>query len=905
MLETKGLYKVYKPKKGVPVTALKNVNIRFPDTGMVFLLGRSGSGKSTLLNVLGGLDRYDKGEIIIKGVSSRKFRQKHFDSYRNTYVGFIFQEYNVLEEFTVGANIALALQLQGKKATDGEINEILNEVDLAGFGGRRPNELSGGQKQRVAIARALVKKPEIIMADEPTGALDSATGRQVLETLKRLSARHLVIVVSHDREFAEQYADRIIELADGSVIRDVERTAEELPEAPLTFTEEGIEVQAGYQLTEEDRLAINQYLAKNEESVKLHRKDSHGGAVFKETDLEKIPRRVAADFKLIKSKLPMKNAFRIGGSSLKHKKIRLIVTILLSCIAFGLFGLSDTFGAYNHVETCTNSMVDTGVSYVSIQKQKRIGDVNGDFYWRTLSTALTDADLQDYEKNTGVRMKGVSSFGLSLNFDSQFDSSLDTDFYAFYMKGFAPVTREDLNEMGYSLVAGRLPEGKKNEIAVSSYLAESFVKGKYRAGEEEKFQILSSGAALVGKTITLHETDYTVVGVVDTKLDMERYKPLTEEVENLTTAEELVRFALEQEFNYATGYSLAQVAMVSQETFDALQAGQPHLRYPDNGYLHFTNNNGFYINPDRIGKLSDFSADTIHWVGEARTKLAENEIIVTSDLLTVDTEIFDGMGGYEVIEGESCETPAEMIQFVEKQGALLRYGWLDDSDTELYQEDIRIVGVIDINGLDSRYMGGVIFNDELYNQMAVDGIYDFAVGGMPAEKSAIRELTAYSYDDTTGFRYELMNSVTYELDTVHEVLQKASKIFLYIGLGFALFAALMLSNFIATSISYKKQEIGILRAIGSRSSDVFRIFFSESFIIAMINFVLSSVGVGAATALVNWILRDNGILISVLTFGPRQILLLLAVSILVAAMASYFPVQRIASKRPIDAIRNR
>lgn len=213
MLETKELVKIYKPKKGVPVTALNKISLKFPEKGMVFLLGKSGSGKSTLLNVLGGLDKYDGGEIIIKGVSSKNFRQQHFDSYRNTYVGFIFQEYNVLDEFSVGANIALAIELQGRRASDSEINDILKQVDLEGFGARKPNELSGGQKQRVAIARALVKKPEIIMADEPTGALDSATGKQVFDTLKKLSETKLVIVVSHDREFAEQYADRIIELS--------------------------------------------------------------------------------------------------------------------------------------------------------------------------------------------------------------------------------------------------------------------------------------------------------------------------------------------------------------------------------------------------------------------------------------------------------------------------------------------------------------------------------------------------------------------------------------------------------------------------------------------------------------------------------------------------------------------
>lgn len=169
MIEVKNLIKAYRPKKGEPVQALKGINLKFEEKGLVFILGKSGSGKSTLLNMLGGLDQFDGGEIIVKGKSSKEFAQADFDSYRNTFIGFIFQEYNILNDFTVGANIALAMELQGKKATNETLNRILKEVDLEGFADRKPNELSGGQKQRVAIARALIKNPEIIMADEPTG----------------------------------------------------------------------------------------------------------------------------------------------------------------------------------------------------------------------------------------------------------------------------------------------------------------------------------------------------------------------------------------------------------------------------------------------------------------------------------------------------------------------------------------------------------------------------------------------------------------------------------------------------------------------------------------------------------------------------------------------------------------
>ena len=309
MLETRNLYKKYKPKKGVPVTAIDNVSLKFPDKGMIFLLGKSGSGKSTLLNLLGGLDRYDSGEIIIKGVSSKDFDQQHFDSYRNTYVGFIFQEYNVLDEFTVGANIALAIELQGRKAENDEINRILAEVDLEGYGGRRPNELSGGQKQRVAIARALVKNPDIIMADEPTGALDSNTGRQIFDTLKKLSENKLVIVVSHDREFAEQYADRIIELADGHVVEDVTLEPGDPEKAGLEFSDRTITIPGDYELTEDDRAAINRYI-RSLSSGKTELAVSRAGKNFHPTDQDAISSKTDDTFKLIKSRLPMKMRLR-------------------------------------------------------------------------------------------------------------------------------------------------------------------------------------------------------------------------------------------------------------------------------------------------------------------------------------------------------------------------------------------------------------------------------------------------------------------------------------------------------------------------------------------------------------------------------------------------------------------
>ncbi len=219
-----------------------------------------------------------------------------------------------------------------------------------------------------------------------------------------------------------------------------------------------------------------------------------------------------------------------------------------------------------------------------------------------------------------------------------------------------------------------------------------------------------------------------------------------------------------------------------------------------------------------------------------------------------------------------------------------------------------IVGYIPADYENYSHISAVVCDDKTFEKLTdgSDSVYTFAIGDMPKERQELENLVSYCYREDTNIRYQIQNAITFELDSVNEFLEGAAKMFIYIGLFFAVFAALMLSNFIALSISYKKQEIGILRAIGSRSNDVFRIFFAESFIIAMINFVLSAIGVFAITSVINGIVRNElGILITVLNFTPRQIILLLAVSVLVAFVASFFPVKKIASKRPIDAIRNR
>ena len=310
MIEFKNVSKIYKTKKGVETKALNNINLKIGNKGLVFIVGKSGSGKSTMLNLLGGLDNITSGELFINNKDISKFKNKQYDAYRNTYVGFIFQEFNILENYNVYENIELALRLQNKKSSKEEIDNLLKKLGLENLDQRKINELSGGQKQRVAIARALIKNPEIILADEPTGNLDQTSSKQIFDLLKEISKEKLVIVVSHDMESAKNYADRIIEISDGNIINDTN------PE--IDITEE--------------------------------------------------------KFNLKKSKLPFSYSIKMALRGLTIKPFKLFMTCVLTAMALIFMGFTINCYLFNEPEFIAKTLNDNNRHVYSISKTKFDGD---------------------------------------------------------------------------------------------------------------------------------------------------------------------------------------------------------------------------------------------------------------------------------------------------------------------------------------------------------------------------------------------------------------------------------------------------------------------------------------------------------------------------------------------------
>ena len=244
MLQLKDIVKKYNTG-GTEVEVLKKVNISFRESEFVSILGASGSGKTTLLNIIGGLDKYSSGDMLLMGGSTKKFTDRDWDSYRNGTIGFVFQSYNLIGHLSVIENVKLALSISGEsnKENDIKAKKALEDVGLGDHLYKKPNQLSGGQMQRVAIARALVTNPKVILADEPTGALDSKTSVQIMELIKEISKEKLVIMVTHNPELARKYSDRIVSVKDGEIIEDTKPYIEqegnngyELKKTAMTFS---------------------------------------------------------------------------------------------------------------------------------------------------------------------------------------------------------------------------------------------------------------------------------------------------------------------------------------------------------------------------------------------------------------------------------------------------------------------------------------------------------------------------------------------------------------------------------------------------------------------------------------------------------------------------------------------
>ena len=1063
MLEAVNLSKIYKSKGGNEVKALDNVSVRFPEKGMVFLLGKSGSGKSTLLNVCGGLDSPTNGEIIVKGRSSKDFSQSDFDSYRNTYVGFVFQEYNILNEFSVEDNIALALELQGKPKDRKSINALLEQVDLAGLAKRKPNTLSGGQKQRIAIARALIKSPEIIMADEPTGALDSNTGKQVFETLKKLSQDKLVIVVSHDRDFAEQYGDRIIELKDGEILSDVSKTEEiktELSEN-VTIVGSTICVKSGKNLTDSEFDEIKSFLRTSDSNVVISNSeddittfkevarinDDGNQEVFKDTDERAIPKKkyTSQDSKFIRSRLPLRHAFKIGSSSLRTKPFRLFFTIFLCVAAFTLLGVLSTMTLYNSDTTFIQTLKDMSPSYVKLKNDFRYTVKMykyDELDWednQTSSAKFSKEDIQALREQYGQGVFGVSEI------DMGSDTSIPLMSQSNYYEGDIRYITSSADVKSIPLAFGTLPT-KDNEIAISSYSADAIVACKSIKTDGTTLEV-GKAEELIGMKLFVLSDEYVITGIFDSGRIDSKYDVLKDS--NFVDEEGLRGF-----FYADLCEGLQFVAIFNEETHLKIAKKEQSVYNPMENYIYtnaavaFDNNMANLTYKYSYYYFDINKATDIVYLGD-KTTLNDNEVVVDyrtlaeliylnglssleneaygkSELANQNLENFKNGIPYEpqystlsinfdeyFSKWELCISPnatqeekenAQAFIPNQSEGLLYElyvefdrvtseayeataeyeaaqyyrqiYNYLKDNHyfpveekegdfnhtltanerkeymnvlVKAYNEHFNVDFTIMLSAVDrdssqplydtrnsltivgyaetesgannnNFYITETVYNKLWKAQRATIAYYNEYLTNYVSSKNNVYYAAFIPYDlsDTSSnnllaiyknqefsekdTRFYLDGQMFSRLEMVDETIEELSKIFLIIGAVLAVFAALLLSNFISMSISNKKREIGILRAVGARGSDVFRIFFSESFVIALI---CTGLSIGASIGGCMLLNEEVGSVFgaSIFNIGIPSMIIIFAIALLTAIVATFLPVRNAAKKKPVESIR--
>lgn len=956
MLELKNVTRIYRTKAG-ETRALDNVSIVLPEKGMVFVLGKSGCGKSTLLNVCGGLDVPDEGEIFVKGRSTKEFTQTDLDSYRNTCVGFVFQEYNILSEFSVEDNIAIALELQGKQKDSAAIADILRQVELEDVAKRKPDTLSGGQKQRVAIARALVKNPEIIMADEPTGALDSATGKQVFDVLKKLSYDKLVLVVSHDREFAELYADRIIELKDGKVISDVVKTTEtsEKTDEKLTFAgSDTVLIKKGAVLEKEDVEKLNAFLSasdcdvllsKNGAEIEKYKKNANistGGErfVFEEATAAPEVRTYTDDErKLIRSKLPLRRAIKIGASGMKIKPVRFAFTLLLAIITFTMFGMFSTIMFYDPRTVAIQSLKDTDEQYLNVAKtmvQDSYNYENG-----KLESHTTFSYAVNYSDNDIAALKEKYGDGVVPVYDLSsmtFNGYMTTGDNYFTLYNFVPAEQADV-----TYVSGRPPQ-TDSEIAISEYALDQI--------KEYKFNNVNSTDDI---ELKYNNFNFTVCGVY--KIPLYSDKLLFDESMPV--------------YSYSTpGDNFMLSGLVTRGFYDMIDA-----YYADEfgNYVPVAESyvNGIYASANAGSFVTSESAQINY--------ISKSNIIKAVDAVTMDgsdaTTLGDGIAvsfnlwyrifAYDMqnkinekgLDDEFSKQKDEYKYTIsDKLFALQQSVTLYKNDTEKYtckelMSDIMsffnengLVDRCDITFYDNQknkiatrqvtalmagrncgFYDSVIADEELYSSVtdiAVEnsnyfqnivtdfdyeqGVYSNVLIPVAGNSARLSELVRGENVKSEGsVSYTIQNANYAAISSLNSTVALLSAIFLYAGIGVAVFAASLLFNFISVSIADKKREIGILRAVGAKSSDVFKIFLSESMLIVAVCSLASIIITAVISAVVNAkISATLGLTFSPFAFGILSVLMITGIAVITALISTILPVWFFSKKKPVDTIRN-
>ena len=865
MLQLKNITKNYLSGEN-EVKALKGIDLEFRESEFVSILGQSGCGKTTLLNIIGGLDRYTSGDLIINGKSTKEFKDKDWDTYRNHSIGFIFQSYNLIPHQTVLSNVELALTISGvnKEERRKIAIEALQKVGLGDQLNKKPNQMSGGQMQRVAIARALVNDPDILLADEPTGALDSNTSVQVMEILKEISKDKLIRMVTHNPELAEKYSTRIIKLLDGKVTDDsnpYKASDTELENAKNKKEKSG---KASMKFKTAVHLSLNNLMTKKGRTfltsfagsigiigIALILSLSHGMQSY----INKVEEDTLSSYPITiqESSIDMSAMMEtmMGNSdSEEHDNDKIYSKAIMGDMLETLSSKVQTnnlkeFKKYiesdkSDIKNCINA-VEYGYDLdLNIYKQKE----DGTAYKVNPSSVLENIGFGDMVKANQQSSSIMSGAMMT-----------ETDVWTELLNN------QKLLESQYDVLAGNWPS-KYNEVVliadknneVSDYTLYSLgIKDVSEFGNA--FEKLQNGEEIKtndDKTSYSYEEllNYTFKIVLNT----DYYKKVGNTWQDMSSDEEYMKELMKN----AEEIKIVGIIKPNDETVASSEAGL-------------------------IGYNKDLKEHIINKVNESQ--------IVKEQKENKDINVFTGIKFPENTNSTfdytqlSNEQKAYMATLSEAELAQLMQTYSENSSAT-YENNLKKLGVVDLDNPSSINLYPKDFESK-------DKIADIITDYNNKQTEQGKEENVINYTDLVGI---MMNSVSTIINVISYVL------IAFVGISLVV-SSIMIGIITYISVLERTKEIGILRSIGASKKDVSRVFNAETLLVGLVAGLL---GIGITILLdlpINIVIKSLVGISGIAKLPVAGAVILVLISVGLTMLAGLIPAKFAAKRDPVEALR--
>ena len=848
MLELKNINKSYTTGEFTQ-HALKNINLKFRKSEFVAILGPSGSGKTTMLNIVGGLDRYDKGDLIINDKSTKKFKQKEWDAYRNNCIGFVFQNYNLITHLSILENIELSMTLSGvgAKKRKKKALEVLKKVGLSEHAHKKPNQLSGGQMQRVAIARALVNDPDIVLADEPTGALDSKTSVQIMELIKDIAKDKLVIMVTHNSELAYTYANRIIEFKDGEVIDDTN---------PIKEKEE---VEEKYEIKKTSmnfwtalKLSFNNIKTKKGRTLLTSFASSIGiigiALVLSlsngfDIQIDKFETETLSSLPIMISKESMNITedamISINNTNDENKFTKEEVIFPRDSVVDQITHENQFTEDYlEYIKNVDKNKV-IGIDYTRLLSLNVLGKVDG-------KTTLIPTTLS-MQSMSAVQMSNSSYFEPLPKKLSQNDGVMERNFDV--LKGRLPESKEELvlvidnaNKVDKKLVSYIGLDPSMKTISFDDIIGQELKLLLNDDFYKSYGPIYTVNLDFDGMYNSKNAITLKIVGIIRAKEESKIFQ----QGSSVMYTEELVEYVLEK--NKQSGIVKLQEKVdynvLTGEKFDlSTKEGRDTKSY----------------------LMQVIGGDTTPFAISLFTKDFDSK-----------TDVIKYLDKYndKIIEGKKPYAESYLKYLVENVK--------DKNDKRLRSVDKSIQEV------------SPILVNLTYSEEGISGNLNFESVEFVIENNVIKSSNGgVTYTDLADTIVALSGSI---MDAVTYVLIGFSSISLIVS-------SIMIGIITYISVLERTKEIGILRALGARKKDITRVFNAETFIIGMAS---GLIGIGVALLLtipINIILYNLTELANVARLNPLHAFALIVVSMTLTIIGGLIPAHIASKKDPVEALR--